>query len=188
PLLLLCGIVFFFQAEDGIRDWSVTGVQTCALPISHGRPAGCRAESRLRVTPGRAPRRRHSPAGARPQGSRPGLLPPNPRRSRDRPAPGGPRGPGSSRRRPGQAERKAAAVSGYAEVELEAATAACRQLAADVEAESSAGRSGHHLVTPNEPLEDPLLHLLGNAAPTVLHAYNGHTLLDPRPQPHPRGL
>src|SRR5262249_58724651 len=26
--------VFFFQAEDGIRDWSVTGVQTCALPIS----------------------------------------------------------------------------------------------------------------------------------------------------------
>ena len=22
-----------FQAEDGIRDWSVTGVQTCALPI-----------------------------------------------------------------------------------------------------------------------------------------------------------
>src|SRR5260370_31842444 len=30
---------FFFQAEDGIRDSSVTGVQTCALPIS----------SRLRV-------------------------------------------------------------------------------------------------------------------------------------------
>jgi len=26
-------IVFVFQAEDGIRDWSVTGVQTCALPI-----------------------------------------------------------------------------------------------------------------------------------------------------------
>src|SRR5438093_5394683 len=25
---------FFFQAEDGIRDWSVTGVQMCALPIS----------------------------------------------------------------------------------------------------------------------------------------------------------
>src|SRR5262249_60486188 len=24
---------WFFQAEDGIRDWSVTGVQTCALPI-----------------------------------------------------------------------------------------------------------------------------------------------------------
>src|SRR6185369_16717178 len=27
---------FFFQAEDGIRDSSVTGVQTCALPISVG--------------------------------------------------------------------------------------------------------------------------------------------------------
>src|SRR2546422_11670577 len=26
---------FFFQAEDGIRDVAVTGVQTCALPISH---------------------------------------------------------------------------------------------------------------------------------------------------------
>src|SRR5207237_7588518 len=28
-------ICFFFQAEDGIRDSSVTGVQTCALPIFH---------------------------------------------------------------------------------------------------------------------------------------------------------
>src|SRR5690348_5545591 len=28
----LC-VVFFFQAEDGIRDGRVTGVQTCALPI-----------------------------------------------------------------------------------------------------------------------------------------------------------
>src|SRR5437762_10201103 len=27
-------LCFFFQAEDGIRDTSVTGVQTCALPIS----------------------------------------------------------------------------------------------------------------------------------------------------------
>src|SRR5437762_4455724 len=27
-------VSFFFQAEDGIRDTSVTGVQTCALPIS----------------------------------------------------------------------------------------------------------------------------------------------------------
>src|ERR1019366_963265 len=33
----------FFQAEDGIRDWSVTGVQTCALPIyaEHSTPIGC---------------------------------------------------------------------------------------------------------------------------------------------------
>src|SRR5690606_39723009 len=27
-------VIFFFQAEDGIRDFHVTGVQTCALPIS----------------------------------------------------------------------------------------------------------------------------------------------------------
>ena len=27
---------FFFQAEDGIRDYDVTGVQTCALPIFFG--------------------------------------------------------------------------------------------------------------------------------------------------------
>src|SRR5205807_6903576 len=29
-------VLFFFQAEDGIRDYKVTGVQTCALPISRG--------------------------------------------------------------------------------------------------------------------------------------------------------
>src|SRR5690606_24141616 len=29
-----CLCFFFFQAEDGIRDFHVTGVQTCALPIS----------------------------------------------------------------------------------------------------------------------------------------------------------
>src|SRR2546426_11883466 len=34
-------VFFFFQAEDGIRDYKVTGVQTCALPIcggQNGRP------------------------------------------------------------------------------------------------------------------------------------------------------
>src|SRR5947207_15131247 len=31
--------VFFFQAEDGIRDHCVTGVQTCALPISTVMPS-----------------------------------------------------------------------------------------------------------------------------------------------------
>src|SRR5256885_8849112 len=30
---LHCKLIFFFQAEDGIRDYKVTGVQTCALPI-----------------------------------------------------------------------------------------------------------------------------------------------------------
>src|SRR2546430_15414612 len=44
-LTTLSGVFFFFQAEDGIRDLTVTGVQTCALPIlvynsapSHRRP------------------------------------------------------------------------------------------------------------------------------------------------------
>src|SRR5688572_32038085 len=32
--LCACSFFFFFQAEDGIRDLTVTGVQTCALPIS----------------------------------------------------------------------------------------------------------------------------------------------------------
>src|SRR5438034_6627028 len=32
--------VFFFQAEDGIRDHCVTGVQTCALPIWRRRRGG----------------------------------------------------------------------------------------------------------------------------------------------------
>src|SRR5207245_6914663 len=35
-ILVVCLMIyfFFFQAEDGIRDATVTGVQTCALPIS----------------------------------------------------------------------------------------------------------------------------------------------------------
>src|SRR5258708_17995763 len=41
PSLMLLCFFFFFQAEDGIRDDLVTGVQTCALPISHR----CRADS-----------------------------------------------------------------------------------------------------------------------------------------------
>src|SRR5208337_5430669 len=40
-----CLFFFFFQAEDGIRDTSVTGVQTCALPIS-GKPAGAWRDGR----------------------------------------------------------------------------------------------------------------------------------------------
>src|SRR5690606_41080135 len=34
----LARFLFFFQAEDGIRDFHVTGVQTCALPIFILRP------------------------------------------------------------------------------------------------------------------------------------------------------
>src|SRR5438034_10739525 len=44
---------FFFQAEDGIRDHCVTGVQTCALPISRRREAPARG-GRLRRRAARA--------------------------------------------------------------------------------------------------------------------------------------
>src|SRR5206468_6330177 len=40
---------FFFQAEDGIRDLIVTGVQTCALPISAGGSAELRDRDGGRV-------------------------------------------------------------------------------------------------------------------------------------------
>src|SRR2546430_5327399 len=44
---------FFFQAEDGIRDLTVTGVQTCALPIlldaDRGGPRDSRPRLRLRL-------------------------------------------------------------------------------------------------------------------------------------------
>src|SRR5262249_56805110 len=53
--IALYGIVwcfcFFFQAEDGIRDWSVTGVQTCALPICHDHRPSHRVRS-LSAAPG----------------------------------------------------------------------------------------------------------------------------------------
>src|SRR5207249_8215418 len=44
-------IFFFFQAEDGIRDRNVTGVQTCALPIS---PDGMTTGEQLRAIHQRA--------------------------------------------------------------------------------------------------------------------------------------
>src|SRR6266404_4145708 len=47
---------FFLHAEDGIRDKLVTGVQTCALPISSSR-ASSRATSTSRPGPGRSRRR-----------------------------------------------------------------------------------------------------------------------------------
>src|SRR6266511_4501873 len=52
-------IFFFFQAEDGIRDFHVTGVQTCALPICHTAPRGLVHPSRRRA------RRAARPAGPR---------------------------------------------------------------------------------------------------------------------------
>src|SRR5207253_7059566 len=52
-----CCLLFFFQAEDGIRDGHVTGVQTCALPIlsqrqesSPGEPVAAASSRRLAST------------------------------------------------------------------------------------------------------------------------------------------
>src|SRR5699024_11431836 len=52
--------VFFFQAEDGIRDRNVTGVQTCALPIW---PDRATEAIRARHLPGSGVRRLPAPAG-----------------------------------------------------------------------------------------------------------------------------
>src|SRR2546422_4372698 len=43
--LFLVFVFFFFQAEDGIRDVAVTGVQTCALPISSTSPESAQRAS-----------------------------------------------------------------------------------------------------------------------------------------------
>src|SRR5258708_31893149 len=56
-------LFFFFQAEDGIRDDLVTGVQTCALPISDSfRPFA----SRVLPSPGPRIRYRKGPKAVRP--------------------------------------------------------------------------------------------------------------------------
>src|SRR5256884_1256988 len=44
-----CLFVFFFQAEDGIRDVAVTGVQTCALPILLAKAAVQNPKSKVRI-------------------------------------------------------------------------------------------------------------------------------------------
>src|SRR5256886_11522080 len=75
--LRMCCLLFFFffQAEDGIRDLTVTGVQTCALPISPapsdrspGRPAPAARSSSEALQPS-SPRlaspRDRPPAGRR---------------------------------------------------------------------------------------------------------------------------
>src|SRR6266498_259447 len=94
-------VVFFFQAEDGIRDADVTGVQTCALPISPGggRPGGA---GRLRGT---------HPAAAVPGAGRGGRLvvaTGGAARAGGRGAERGRRGPAvRGRRRPGRCDREA---------------------------------------------------------------------------------
>src|SRR5205823_8141288 len=65
---------FFFQAEDGIRDKLVTGVQTCALPISESFDslfsAASKSESKLSATSGGNATVRVSRATWEPFGSR----------------------------------------------------------------------------------------------------------------------
>src|SRR5260221_1742539 len=81
----LLSFVFFFQAEDGIRDHCVTGVQTCALPISKalrelavGQPVGsgdgrraCRRGAQLNSTAGE----NDSMGMARSTATRVGIIP-----------------------------------------------------------------------------------------------------------------
>src|SRR2546426_2190889 len=52
--MLVC---FFFQAEDGIRDYKVTGVQTCALPISIAWPNASAAAANFEAARSRSPSR-----------------------------------------------------------------------------------------------------------------------------------
>src|SRR5256885_11304933 len=78
----LIGFMYFFQAEDGIRDYKVTGVQTCALPIwadtacrrapwnpcpPSPRPKGCSSGSifRPRFRPSEREFPRYGPPGPR---------------------------------------------------------------------------------------------------------------------------
>src|ERR687898_2303034 len=69
---------FYFQAEDGIRDYKVTGVQTCALPISPpawpppGQPSRQKAWRRPTAAPRQPVHLRQPPARPR-RGQRPVL-------------------------------------------------------------------------------------------------------------------
>src|SRR5207247_4669048 len=88
--------VFFFQAEDGIRDPLVTGVQTCALPIC-GRSPPARPLARGRRAPATSGRGLRGPGGAGRRGRAASAGTPR------GPAPAPPRrprlGPAGSRRR-----------------------------------------------------------------------------------------
>src|SRR5947209_20178484 len=52
---------FFFQAEDGIRDIGVTGVQTCALPIYQRAPFKLNGHEQPRIGARTTQRRRNRP-------------------------------------------------------------------------------------------------------------------------------
>src|SRR3712207_7787504 len=62
-LIVRCLLFFFFQAEDGIRDIGVTGVQTCALPISPQRSVELPEDNYLGVPAGPATFVAHGWAG-----------------------------------------------------------------------------------------------------------------------------
>src|SRR2546427_7324418 len=47
----MCVLFFFFQAEAGIRDLTVTGVQTCALPICKAPGSGVDVSTTLEIEP-----------------------------------------------------------------------------------------------------------------------------------------
>src|SRR3989454_6478634 len=72
-------IIFFFQAEDGIRDYKVTGVQTCALPISGAALPLQTAAAWPSAHPGWGPANRDSAPAVLAAGARA-------RRARDHPA------------------------------------------------------------------------------------------------------
>src|SRR5205807_5523630 len=102
--LFVC-FFFFFQAEDGIRDYKVTGVQTCALPIFSPAPGQQRDGRRSRACAGRGappagrPSRRRprrcrirapQPPRMPPRSSAPAPPPPPPARTPRAPGPPGP--------------------------------------------------------------------------------------------------
>src|SRR5437762_6546718 len=64
---------FVFQAEDGIRGTSVTGVQTCALPIYRGRAAP-RPARRAQALPSRLGHRERGTASGLGEGREDGLF------------------------------------------------------------------------------------------------------------------
>src|SRR5690606_40290806 len=78
-------LFFFFQAEDGIRDFHVTGVQTCALPISRRAPCPCRRPGGGSTGPfAGSPRRSAARRGPAPPAPARGRGPPAGSRSEER--------------------------------------------------------------------------------------------------------
>src|SRR2546430_13554410 len=69
-------LFFFFQAEDGIRDLTVTGVQTCALPIYPATLSSRQSERRFAAQPlfGDRGRRSRGGKGGTRAGTRSGRL------------------------------------------------------------------------------------------------------------------